>query len=159
MVDYSRLSTNWRKWTAISRLDEVSISRECDDCTIKFKATDYEFHLRQTESWWVVDTVNDRGQRHNDTAKLSTFELAEKYLIWKWGSMARGIVGAERLGPRLYALGYSHEVSVTQIAEGIAELHSPQGDAILMEPDATIFSHFIPRSIEDIEETLSEGIS
>jgi hypothetical protein len=159
MTDTTRLSTNWLKWTTIAHLGDVSVSRDCDDCLIAFKATDYAFHLRHTGPWWVIDTVDDRGQRHIDVAKLSTFELAEKYLIWRWASIARGIIGVERLGPRLYKLGYSGDVVVTPLAPGIAELHSAVGDAILMEPDSTIFSHVILRSIDEIERMMTDGIA
>jgi len=72
--------------------------------------------------------------------------------------MARGIVGAERLGPRLYQLGYSGDVTVVPLAAGIAELNSAQGSAILMEPDATIFSHIMLRPIDEIERMVSDGI-
>jgi hypothetical protein len=98
-------------------------------------------------------------QRHNDTAKLSTFDLTEKYLIWTWGSSARGAVGAERLGPRLYSLGFSPEIEVLPIKEGIAELRSHAGNAILMEPNATNFSHLMTKSVEEIEQMVREGIT
>lgn len=116
-------------------------------------------HLRHHDGWWIADAVNDRGQRHDDEAKLSTFELAEKYLIWNWASSARGIIGAQRLGPRLYAMGYNQDVEVVPLAEGVAELRSSSGNAILVEPYATIFSHLIPKSFDDIEQMVWEGIT
>lgn len=116
-------------------------------------------HLRYDGAWWVIDTVNDRGQRHNDTAKFSTFDLAEKYLIWDWASMARGIIGVERLGPRLYAQGYSQSVTVIPVAQGISELRANTGNAILMEPYATIFSHIMSTSTDEIERTVADGVS
>ncbi|UXA07220.1 hypothetical protein KXD96_03410 [Mycobacterium sp. SMC-2] len=100
---------------------------------------------------------NDRGQRRNDTAKLSTFELVEKYLIWDWSATAYGPVGTPSLWPRLYSRGFSPDVEVVPIAEGIAELQSKAGKAVLMEPKATIFSHLINKSVEEIELIVMKG--
>ncbi|WP_141772908.1 hypothetical protein [Mycobacterium malmoense] len=117
-----------------------------------FESSDYSVHLRNDGTWWIIDTINDRGQRHNDTAKLSTFELAEKYLIWNWASSARGVVGLQRLGPRLYAAGVNPDVEVIPVAEGVAEVRSSNGNAILMEPYATIFSNLMAKSVDEIEQ-------
>jgi hypothetical protein len=159
MVDYSRLSTNWVEWSSMSQLADISVSMDCDDCQILFASRDYSVHLRHDGAWWIVDTVDDRGQRHNDTAKLSTFDLAEKYLIWTWASSARGAVGAERLGPRIYSLGFSPEVEALPIKEGIAEIRSGAGSAILMEPNATIFSHLMSKSVDEIERMVRQGLA
>ena len=159
MVDFSRLSANWVEWSSIAQLSNIAVSMDCDDCEIAFTSSDYSVHLRNDGTWWIIDTVNDRGQRHNDTTKLSTFDLTEKYLIWTWGSSARGAVGAERLGPRLYSLGFSPENEVLPIKEGVAELRSRAGRAVLMEPNATIFSHLMTKSVEEIEQMVREGIT
>jgi hypothetical protein len=159
MVDFSRLSANWVEWSSIAQLSNIAVSMDCDDCEIAFTSSDYSVHLRNDGTWWIIDTVNDRGQRHNDTTKLSTFDLTEKYLIWTWGSSARGAVGAERLGPRLYSLGSSPEIEVLPIKEGIAELRSHAGSAVLMEPNATIFSHLMTKSVPQIEQMVREGIT
>ena len=159
MVDFSHLSANWVEWSSIAQLSNIAVSMDCDDCEIAFTSSDYSVHLRNDGTWWIIDTVNDRGQRHNDTTKLSTFDLTEKYLIWTWGSSARGAVGAERLGPRLYSLGFSPEIEVLPIKEGIAEVRSRVGSAVLMEPNATIFSHLMTKSVPQIEEMVREGIT
>ena len=159
MVDFSRLSANWVEWSSIAQLSNIAVSMDCDDCEIAFTSSDYSVHLRNDSTWWIIDTVNDRGQRHNDTTKLSTFDLTEKYLIWTWGSSARGAVGAERLGPRLYSLGFSPENEVLPIKEGVAELRSRAGSAVLMEPNATIFSHLMTKSVPQIEQMVREGIT
>jgi hypothetical protein len=159
MVDFSRLSANWVEWSSIAQLSNIAVSMDCDDCEIAFTSSDYSVHLRNDGAWWIIDTVNDRGQRHNDAAKLSTFDLTEKYLIWTWASSARGAVGAERLGPRLYSLGFSPEIEVLPIKAGVAELRSRAGSAILMEPNATIFSHMMSKSVEEIEQMVREGIT
>lgn len=158
MTDFSRLSESWIEWCQRAHLSNPLVSRECDDCEIVFRSNDYSVHLRRDGTWWIIDTVDDRGNRHNDAAQLSTFELAEKYLIWDWGSMARGIIGARRLGPDFYAMGFSPEIEAIPIAEGIAELRSPRGIAILMEPYATIFSHVMTRSLAEVERLLMNGI-
>jgi hypothetical protein len=159
MVDFSRLSANWVKWSELARLASISVSTDRDDSEIVFRSSDSEVYLRNDGTWWIIDTVNDRGQRHDDTAKLSTFELTEKYLIWNWASSARGVIGAPRLGPRLYALGMSPDVETGPIAEGITEVRSSSGSAILMEPYATIFSHLMSKSLDEIEQMVSEGIT
>jgi hypothetical protein len=156
MVDFARLSENWFEWSNLARLGNVSVSTDCGDCEIVFDSSDYSVHLRNDGSWWIIDTVNDRGQRHNDTAKLSTFELTEKYLIWNWASSARGVVGAPRLGPQLYSLGVSPDAEVNPITEGVAEVRSSNGSAILMEPYATIFSHLMGKSVDEIEQMVRE---
>jgi hypothetical protein len=158
MTDFSQLSANWVEWSNLAKLGDVAVSTECDDCAIEFSSRDYSVHLRRDGTWWTIDTVDDRGQRHNDEAKFSTFELAEKYLIWTWANSARGIVGARRLGPRLYASGYSPEVDVFTLTEGVAELISSEGDAILLEPYATIFSHLMLKSVNGIADMVREGI-
>lgn len=159
MVDFSRLSANWVEWSNIAQLNNIAVSMDCDDCQVLFASHDYSVHLRNDGAWWIIDTVDDRGQRHNDTAKLSTFDLTEKYLIWTWASSARGVVGAERLGPQLYSLGFSREVEVLPIKEGIAEIRSGAGNAILMEPNATIFSHLMLKSVDEIEQMVQQGLT
>lgn len=159
MNDFSRLSASWVEWSTRAHLPDIAVSTECNDCKIKFSSRDYSVHLGHDGAWWTVSTVDDRGHRHDNEAKLSNLELAEKYLIWNWASSARGIIGAPRLGPRLYASGYSPDVEVIPIAEGLAELRSSCGKAILMEPYATIFSHLMLKSLDDIEQTLRNGIA
>ncbi len=158
MTDFSQLSANWLEWSNRANLVGVAVSTECNDCEVEFSSKDYSVHLRHDGTWWRVDTVDDRGQRHNDEAKFSNFELAEKYLIWTWANSARGIIGARRLGPALYALGYSQDVEVVPIMEGMAELRSRNGDAILLEPYATIFSHLMSKSVTDIGDMVRAGI-
>ncbi len=159
MTDFSRLAASWVEWSNRAGLSDIEVSTECTDCEVKFSSTDYSVYLRHDGAWWAIDTVDDRGQRHNDEAKLSSFELVEKYLIWNWASSARGIIGAPRLGPALYALGYSPDVQAIPIKEGIAELTSNAGNAILTEPYATIFSHLMLQPIDAIEQMVRQDIS
>ena len=158
MVEFFRLSTNWYQRGPGMGGGNISISTSCDGCEIVFDSSDYSVHLRNDGTWWIIDTVNDRGQRRNDSAKLSTFELTEKYLIWNWATSARGVVGVPRLGPQLYSLGVSPDAEVKPITEGVAEVRSSGGRAILMEPYATIFSHLMAKSVDEIEQMVREGI-
>jgi hypothetical protein len=159
MTEFSRLSASWIEWSSIAQLADITVSTDCGDCQILFSSRDYSVHLRNDGAWWIIDTVDDRGQRHDDVARLSTFDLAEKYLIWTWASSARGAVGAERLGPRLYSQGFSPAVQVLPIKEGIAEVRSRAGNAILMEPNATIFSHLMTKSVDEVEQVVRQGIA
>jgi hypothetical protein len=158
MEEFSRLSASWLEWSGLSRLADASVSVNCDDCRILFASRDYSVHLRNDGTWWIIDTVDDRGQRHDDTARLSNFQLTEKYLIWTWASHARGAVGAERLGPHFYSLGLNPDVELVPIKEGIAELRSRSGNAVLMEPAVTIFSHLMSKSVDEIEELVRRDL-
>ncbi|BBY03486.1 hypothetical protein [Mycobacterium seoulense] len=159
MTDFSRISASWLEWSHRARMLNPNVSLECDDCEIAFTSGDFSIHLRHDADWWTVDTIDDRGQRRNDTAKLSSLELAEKYLMWIWSSLARGVIGAPPLGPQLYSAGFSPDVTVTPIKAGIAELLSPSGKAILMEPYATIFSHLMSKSVDEIGRMIRAGIA
>jgi hypothetical protein len=63
-----------------------------------FSSPDYSIHIRIDGGWWVIDTVDNRGEQNLDV---------EKYLVWIWSSAARSAVGAKRLGPQLYSLGFA----------------------------------------------------
>jgi hypothetical protein len=159
MVDFSRLSTNWVEWTSLARMSRVSVSTECQDCEILFRSDDESFHLREDGDWWVVDKVDDRNQRHNDVARFSTFELAEKYLVWRWSSIARSAIGAKPLGVRLHSLGMAPGVeAIATDREGAVELRSPDGSAIVPRSIATIFSHLMSKSLDAIEQLVHEGL-
>lgn len=157
-VDFDRLTRNWFYWSGRGQLQNPSVSTDCADCTVLFRSDDYSVHLRTDDTGWSVDTVGERGARSNDTAKFSSYALAEKYLVWIWGSAARSFLRAPILGQKLYAKGFDPNVERTPIHEGIFELRSPAGRAVLMEPHATIFSHLMDRSEEEIEQMLLAGV-
>ena len=156
-AEFERLSRNWFHWSGLAQLGGASVSRSCPDCAVLFGATESSVHLRHAGEWWSVDTVNERGSRHADSALFSTFALAEKYLIWMWGSEARTVVQAPILGQRLYALGFDNGVETIALGPGKFEVRSPAGRAVLIEPYATIFSHLMGRSVPEIEEMLQFG--
>lgn len=143
----------------MSRLANASVSTDCDDAQICFKSDDASFYLRQVADRWILDEVDERGQRHDDAANFSTFDLAEKYLIWNWASLARSIIGVPRLGAALYAQGFDPEVQVHELREGIYRLTSAFGDAVVMGVPATIFSHLMSKSVEEIERTVRQDLT
>lgn len=129
----------------------------CDDCEIVFKSTDYSVHLRDGDGGWSVDVIDDRGQRRNAVAKFSTFELVEKYLIWDWVTAARSDLASGALGASLYRLGYAPGVQVAELEKGKVELCLHGACAILVVGDATIFSHIMQWSVEEILDVASKG--
>ena len=138
----------------------VSVSPVEDGNAIGFTSDDQSFYLRNDDGWWTIDVVNDRGRRYNDTAKFSTFDLAEKFLIWRWGSTMRDVLGAKIFGPALYKSGRSADVVVLPTEnEWLFELQSEVGTARLSEPDATIFSHVMSKSVDEIEQMVKEGVA
>lgn len=131
----------------------------CDDCEIAFTSSDYSVHLRDGDGGWSVDTVDDRGQRRNGVAKFSTFELVEKYLVWDWVTSARSDLASGALGADLYGLGYAPDVQVAELEKGNIELYRDGACAVLVIGDATIFSHIMKWSVEEILDLASKGLS
>jgi hypothetical protein len=152
MRDFSRLSANWAHWAPASGLQDVSVSTECDDCQILFHSRDYSVHLRYEGDWWAVDTVDDRGQRSDADAKLSTFPLTEKYLIWDWITAARPSLASGSLGAQLYKQGYAAGIQVADLDGAHIELRLDGDRAILISGTATIFSHIMLMSVDEIEQ-------
>jgi hypothetical protein len=156
VVDISRLANNWRQWGPGIGGGNVSTSTECDDCVAVFSSDDYSVHLRMDGSWWVVDTINDRGQRRNAVAKLSSFDLAEKYLIWSWATTASSTLASGALGADLARLGYAPGVEVSQV-DRVHQICAGDDCAILSVVDATIFSHLMTKSVDEIEQLARIG--
>jgi hypothetical protein len=141
-------------------MTHVSVSEDCDDCQIFFKSDDQAFHLREDGAWWTVDEVDDRGKRYDATAKFSTLDLAEAYLIWNWASVTRSAIGAKSLGRDLHALGMAPRVQVLPTErEYFVELRAPSGSAILPMSSAGVFSHLMSKSVDQIEQMVKEGIA
>lgn len=92
-------------------------------------------------------------------AKFSTFELVEKYLIWDWVTSARSDLASGALGVNLYKLGYAPEVRVVELEKGNIELCLHGACAILVVGDATIFSHIMQWSVEEILDAASKRTS
>lgn len=159
MTDFSRLSANWIKWSTMAGMRGVSVSEECEDCDILFSSDDESIHLRHNATWWAIDSVNDRGHRYNDIALLSTYDLVEKFLIWRWGSLARTAIGAKQLGAELHAQGAMPGVEFVEASRNhYVELRAPDGAAVVSQASATVFSHVMCMSVDQIEKLLTQGI-
>jgi hypothetical protein len=154
-VDFSRLIEHWRRWAPGIGGGNIAVTTDCDDCRILFHSDDYSVHLRNDGSWWAVDTVNDRGQRRNDAARLSNLELTEKYLIWDWATTARASLASGTLGADLARDGFAPNVSVSK-ANGGYKICSSDGCAILSVVNATIFSYLMSKSVNEIERLTME---
>ncbi|WP_256250524.1 hypothetical protein [Mycobacterium malmoense] len=157
MTDFSRLSANWYRWAPGMGGGNISVSTNCDDCEILFSSGDYSVYLRKDKSWWIVDTVNDRGQRRNGVAKLSNFELAEKYLIWDWATTARTSLASGPLGTDLARQGYAPGVKVSKVESGY-KICLNDDCAILSVVNATIFSHLMSKTVDEIERMVTKGL-
>lgn len=157
MVDFSRLSENWYRWAPAMGGAPISIATDCEDCDALFSTADYSVHLRKEEHWWIVDTVNDRGQRRSAAAKLSNFDLAQKYLIWDWATTARSSLAEGPLGADLYRLGYAPGVTVCKAERGY-KISRNDECAVLSIPKATIFSHLITKSVDEIQHLVMAGL-
>jgi hypothetical protein len=155
--DFSRLSANWTEWAPQAGLVSISVSTDCDDCQILFSSNDYSIHLRNDGAWWVVDTVDDRGHRQNAVAKLSTFDLAEKYLVWDWVTLARSSLASGALGADLYRQGYAPGVEVSELSNAHIKICLNDDCAILISGTATIFSHLMSKSLGDIEQIANKA--
>jgi hypothetical protein len=154
MVDLSRLSTNWLRWAPGMGGGSITVSTDCSDCVALFSTDDYSVHLRNERDWWIVDTVNDRGRRRNGAAKLSNFDLTERYLIWDWATTARSDLASGSLGADLAKQGYAPGVSVTKADTGY-EICLNDECAILSVVNATIFSHLMSKSVDEIEQLVT----
>ncbi|HEX5256406.1 MAG TPA: hypothetical protein VFW69_21530 [Mycobacterium sp.] len=135
----------------------MSTLLSCDDCEIVFRANDYSVHLRDNKNCWAIDMVDDRGQRRNDVATFSSFDLVEKYLIWDWATLARSGLASGPLGTDLYKLGYAAGIEVSKLEKGNIELCLEGDCATLVVGDATIFSHIMLRSLDEILEIARQG--
>ncbi|OBJ52955.1 hypothetical protein A9W95_19310 [Mycobacterium sp. 1423905.2] len=108
----------------------------------------------------MLDEVDDRGKKYFRTAQFSTYELAEKFLIWRWSTTARTVRGLRPLGPHLYKRGYSTDVTLASTdSEFKTEVKSSAGSAILAEPYSVIFSHLMAKPLADLELMVRDGLT
>jgi hypothetical protein len=115
-----------------------------------FQTDDYAIHLREQGPHWVIDTVNDRGQRRNCDAKFSNFDLAEKYLLWEWVTVSHSHLASGPLGADLYQRGFAPGVEVSRLDDGRIKVCFNGDCAVLIAGDATIFSHIMKMSVSEI---------
>jgi hypothetical protein len=152
MVDFSRLSSSWIEWAPGAGLADAWVSMTCNDCQILFISNDYSVHLRKDGNWWMIDTVDDRGQRSNGVAKLATFDLAEKYLVWDWLTSACSSLASGQLGADLYRKGYAPGVEVSPVDDAHIKICLHGDCAILIVGTATVFSHIMLKSVDEVEQ-------
>lgn len=155
---FARLTKNWLFWASLCGLEEIQVSDRFPDNEIRFASLDYSVHLHDDAEWWVVDTIDDRGQLRENVARFSTFELAEVFLVWHWASTARTALRLPSVGRELYLRGIAPNVEAVALAEGIYELRAAEGRAVLLEPEATIFSHLMSKPIDEIENIGKAGL-
>lgn len=156
MADFTRLSTDWTTWSNWMRMSNVSVTINSEH-EAYFKSDDDTFCLRKNSEWWLIDRINERGERHDDIGSFSTFELAEKFLIWRW---TRTVTNAPELGPELYARGMNPDIAVHPTdSEWRVELESDAGKARLAEPAATIFSYLMSTPTSQIEQRADQAVS
>jgi len=148
MVDHSRLNDIWLAWAPQAGMSDASVSAGSGE--ILFKSADYTAQLRSSEGGLAIDTIDDRGERHNDVAKFSTFELAEKYLIWEWATLARSGLASGPLGANLYRLGYAPGFKVSELDGGNVKLSLGSDWVIMVIGDAVIFSHIMTKTVDEI---------
>jgi hypothetical protein len=150
MIDFSHLSDIWSAWAPKAGLTGVGVSLGCEDCAIAFKATDYSVHLRNSNDRWAIDVIDDRGQKRSEVATFSSFALVEKYLLWDWATLARSGLASGPLGADLYRLGYAPGVEVSELDKGNIQVCLNGDCATLVVGDATIFSHIMKKSMDEI---------
>lgn len=157
--DVTRLRDSWLYWSAFTGLTNPRVSEPNPENEIRFVSDEYSVHLRHAGDWWLMDTVDERGQLRENVAKFSSYELAEKFLIWQWSSAARNALHLAGLGPELYARGIDPNVEAVEMSAGIYELQLASDRTVLMEPSATIFSHLMSKSVDEIDAMVRVGIT
>lgn len=157
MVNFSRLSRIWSEWASKAGLNGVSTALSSDDCEAVFEANDYSVYVRNDTNRWVIDAVDDRGHRRDDVASFSSFDLVEKYLVWDWATLARSGLASGALGTELYKLGYAAGIEVSELDNGNVELCLDGECATLVVGDATIFSHVMLKSLDELLEIARQG--
>ncbi len=152
MDNFERLSASWFEWGPAGGLTGVATSTACEDCRIVFSSSDYSYHLREEDGWWVIDTVDERGSRAEGLARFSSIALAEKYLVWNWVTAARSDLASGPLGADLYRMGYATGVEVSQHDGGRVEVCRNGDCATVMTGTATLFSHIMSMSVDQIQQ-------
>ncbi|ORB10947.1 hypothetical protein BST37_21700 [Mycobacterium noviomagense] len=77
--------------------------------------------------------------------------------MWDWATTACQSLASGSLGVELARRGYARDIRVSQ-AEGGHEICSNDDCAILSVVNATIFSHLMTKSVEEIEQMIREGL-
>jgi len=158
MINFSRLSAAWLRWTAWSGMWNPSVVADDGQETAEFKSDDQTYHVKHEGNWWVVDETNDRGRVYPAVAMFSSFDLAERFLLLDWALLMRDDLASGSLGRDLYELGYSTSVTVTEVRKGFVEIRCGVGAAVLPVLNATVFSHLMLMPTEEIEKLVNVGM-
>ncbi len=156
LPDFARLSKLWQAWGPAVGGDPISVSTTTPGYEVCFESSDWSARLRVEGSWWVMDTVDDRNQLRTSAGRFSSFPLLEKYLLWEWATTAISSLASGRLGADLARQGFSPEVTVTRV-DGGHQICTGDDCAVLTFVRATVFSHLIARSFEEIASMVNAG--
>ena len=78
MRDFSRLRTDWLKWTAWAGMWNPSVIVDDVEQDAVFESDDQTYRLSYEGGSWVIDVTNDRRKLYPAVAQFSNFDLAEK---------------------------------------------------------------------------------
>lgn len=158
--EIDRLVAEWVHWTLAAGMAGASWVRLGDGVAeTRFCSDGGDYALRRDGKWWVVDESDERGKWYSATATFSTIKLAEKYLIWTWGSLARTTVRAEQLGRRLQQHEVDERVHQRPAAKAnLVELSTPDGTAIVPRSQSAILSRVLVLSLAELDGMLRTGL-
>lgn len=160
MQEIDRLAAEWVHWTLAAGMAGASWVR-LGDCAAetRFCCDGGDYALRRDGRWWVVDESDERGKWYSATATFSTIRLAEKHLIWTWGSLARTTVRAEQLGRRLQQQGFDERVHQKRAVQAnFVELSTPDGPAIVPNSQSVILSRVLMLSLSQLDGMVRTGL-
>lgn len=159
--EIDRLAAEWVHWTLAAGMAGASWVRLGNSAAeTRFCSDGGDYALRRDGKWWVVDESDERGKWYSATATFSTIQLAEKYLIWTWGSLARTTVRAEQLSRRLQQQGFDERVHQKPAARAnFVELSTPDGTAIVPNSQSVILSHILVLSLPQLGGMLRTGLT
>lgn len=152
------ITRHWLIWTTGAGMSNPSVVAEDGNEDAVFKSDDHTCHLKHDGEWWVLDVTNDRGKFCPAAAKFSSFDLAEKYLMWDWATTARSSLASGPLGTDLYKKDNAPSVEFSVIREGFVEIRGSAGAVALSTVNATIFSHLMAKPVEEIERLVNAGM-
>lgn len=158
-TDFSDLAASWHLWTGRAGMANVSVKTGEEGESILFRSDDEAYELRRDDGWWVIDEIDDRGRRYDDTARFSSIALVHKFLMWRWASTARTALGAKQLGPYFHSLGMNPIVDAVPAARAdFVEMHFADGMAVLPTSNAGMFSQILVLPTSRIAEIVAEGL-
>ena len=158
--EFKQLMAEWETWARLAGMSGSSSVQQGDGAHgIRFCSQDGDYQLKRDNSWWVIDESDDHGKWYLATATCSTIELAEKYLIWTWGSLARTVVGAEQLGRRFQQQGFNQMVQqVPADRANFVELRTLDGIAVVPNSKSVVLSRVLALPLSQVDAILRAGL-